>query len=119
MCNDVTGIKTGSELKINGLVVGRVKHMELFNSKYVLIAVNIFDNYKIGKKSMFSVEPSDFMGNKFISIALSDSSQQYFLDGDTTYIKNEPAAVKDFGETGVDLDSITKVLKVEFDKVYH
>ncbi len=75
--DNVDGLTTKSEIKINGFTVGSIDKIELYKTK-VLVGVTINRSITIPKHSVFELQNADLLGNKIINIKLDNSTAKYY-----------------------------------------
>ncbi len=81
--NDVTGVTTGSEVRIGGMKVGVVERLELDSNTYQAIAVmKIRENVKLPKDTSAAVVSSGLLGDKFVKLE-PGGDDAMFESGDT------------------------------------
>jgi phospholipid/cholesterol/gamma-HCH transport system substrate-binding protein len=81
--DDVTGVTTGSEVRIGGMKVGVVERLDLDPDTYQAIAVmQIRDGVKLPKDTSAAVVSSGLLGDKFIKLA-PGGDDAMFESGDT------------------------------------
>lgn len=74
---DVTGLSSGADVKLNGIKVGIVKSLTL-DHDYAAKAVLLIQNkYKIPEDSALSISTDGIMGNKFVAISVGFSNNHY------------------------------------------
>ena len=67
--DDVGGIKTGANILLSGVSVGRVAGVELApDGKSVTIQLKILNQYKIYDDARFEIEQYNFLGDKYVAI---------------------------------------------------
>lgn len=82
---NIDGLTVSNPVIINGLSVGRVSNINILQNKgnIVAVEVNINSNIKLSNGTVARLINTDFLGSKAIELMLNDSSQIYYLDGDT------------------------------------
>lgn len=73
---DVSGLTSGSDIKINGIKVGIVKKLSLEDDYSAKAELLIQNKYKIPSDSSVAISTDGIMGNKFVAISVgySDNS---------------------------------------------
>jgi phospholipid/cholesterol/gamma-HCH transport system substrate-binding protein len=93
---NVDGIIKGSDVKIGGIIIGRVESLDLDEENYnALVKFAIHKEVKIPADSSASISSSGFLGGKFVSISPG---------GDEEYI-NENGEIK-YTQSSVNLESL-------------
>jgi len=67
--DDVSGLSSGSDVKLNGIKVGIIKNLSLDKNYQAKVELLLKDNIEIPSDSSVSVTTDGLMGNKFISIS--------------------------------------------------
>lgn len=78
---DVSGLASGADVKINGIKIGIVKNLSLEADYSAKVNLLIQSKYKIPKDSSVSISTDGIMGNKFVAISVG-YSKDYFIQGD-------------------------------------
>ncbi|GAB6162080.1 outer membrane lipid asymmetry maintenance protein MlaD [Desulfothermus naphthae] len=80
--SNITGLKTGNEVRISGVEVGRVKDI-ILNPKdfYVIVVMEIRKDIKLSDDSIASIKTNGLIGDKYISIS-PGGSDIYLSPGD-------------------------------------
>ncbi len=81
--NQVDGLYTSNQVVINGFKIGTVRSMNIdpATSKIVVEVISTFD-YPIPDNSLASIQSTDLVGGKLVSIKLGDS-KTFLKSGDT------------------------------------
>ena len=80
---NVGGIKTGANVLVSGVPVGRVSGVDLaLDGKSVTINLKIFQRYKIYEDARFEIEQFGFLGDQYISIYPEKNVGRQLKDGD-------------------------------------
>jgi phospholipid/cholesterol/gamma-HCH transport system substrate-binding protein len=79
--NDISGLKTGDQVQMAGVQVGKVVQIGLKDNR-ARIAVRVDDGVPIDEGAIASVMTSGIIGSKYISIQLGPSDKM-LKDGDT------------------------------------
>ena len=74
--DDVSGLTSGADIKLNGIKVGIVKSLKLDNNYQAKVELLIRDNVKIPVDSSVAVSTDGIMGNKFIAISAGFSEEK-------------------------------------------
>lgn len=70
---DVSGLTSGSDVKINGIKVGIVKKLTLEPDYSARVDLLIQNKYKIPSDSSVAISTDGIMGNKFIAVSVGYS----------------------------------------------
>ena len=70
---DVSGLTSGSDVKINGIKVGIVKKLSLEDDYSAKVELLIQNKYKVPADSSVAISTDGIMGNKFVSISVGYS----------------------------------------------
>lgn len=70
---DVSGLTSGSDVKINGIKVGIVKKLTLEQDYSASVELLIQNKYKIPSDSAIAISTDGIMGNKFVAISVGYS----------------------------------------------
>ncbi len=71
---DVSGLTSGSDVKINGIKVGIVKKLSLEDDYSAKVELLIQNKYKVPADSSVAISTDGIMGNKFVSISVGYSN---------------------------------------------
>ena len=74
---DATGLASGADVKLNGIKIGIVKSLSLNKDYSVKAELLIQNKYKIPMDSSASISTEGIMGNKFVSISVGYSDNEY------------------------------------------
>ena len=74
---DVTGLSSGADVKLNGIKIGIVKSLTLDKDYSAKVEMTIKSQYKIPSDSSVSVSTDGIMGNKFIAISVGYADEKY------------------------------------------
>jgi len=78
----ITGLKTGNEVRISGVEVGRVKDIILNPKDFsVIVVMEIRKDIKLSDDSIASIKTNGLIGDKYISIS-PGGSDIYLSPGD-------------------------------------
>ncbi len=80
--DNISGVKSGSEIQIAGVVVGTVRDISLNEYGFALTTFQIDNNIKLAVDSIASVRSQGIIGDKFIQITLGGDTELY-APGDT------------------------------------
>ena len=87
--SNVGGIKTGANVQVSGVSVGRVSGVELDpDGKGVTIFLKIFQKYKIYSDARFEIEQFGFLGYQYVAIYPGDNDGPLLKDGDEVHCQN-------------------------------
>lgn len=74
--DDVSGLSSGSDVKLNGIKVGIIKNLTLDENYQARVELLLKDTVKIPADSSVSVTTDGLMGNKFVAISAGFSSEK-------------------------------------------
>lgn len=74
--DDVSGLSSGSDVKLNGIKVGIIKNLSLDKNYQAKVDLLLKDNIEIPSDSSVSVTTDGLMGNKFIAISAGFSKEK-------------------------------------------
>ena len=74
---DVSGLASGADVKLNGIKVGIVKSLVLDKDYSAKVELLIQDKYKIPSDSSVAVSTDGIMGNKFVAISVGYAEDKY------------------------------------------
>ena len=75
---NIGGLQIGSDVKINGVIVGEVSDIFLNNESYMAtVKSSYFDELSIPSNSTFTVANNGFIGSPYIEISIG-SNDEYF-----------------------------------------
>lgn len=78
--SSTTGLRSGANIEIAGVAVGRVVKIELDQNYNSLIHLRIRNNVKISEDSGASIKTSGLIGDKYVSLTPGGSSD-FLADG--------------------------------------
>jgi len=93
--NNISGIKSGADVQISGVTVGKVRQLRLNKENQAVVGMQIELGVAIPVDSIASVKSQGIIGDKYIQITLG---------GDETVYKAGEAIVDT--ESAVDLESL-------------
>lgn len=93
--NNVSGVKSGADVQIAGVTVGKVRQLRLNDEHQALVGMQINREVAIPVDSIASVKSQGIIGDKFIQITLGGDEKLYKPGG--TIVDTESA---------VDLESL-------------
>jgi len=93
--NNVSGVKSGADVQIAGVIVGKVRQLSLNKDNRAVVGLQIDRGVKVPVDSIASVKSTGIIGDKFIQISLG---------GDETLYKPDETIVDT--ESAVDLESL-------------
>lgn len=80
---NVGGIKTGANVLLSGVSVGRVSGVDLnANGTNVIILLKIFSKYQVHADAQFNIEQFGFLGDQYVAIHPRDNEGPLLKDGD-------------------------------------
>jgi phospholipid/cholesterol/gamma-HCH transport system substrate-binding protein len=107
--SQISTLTQGDPVKINGVKLGKVEKIQLEpKGSKVIVSVNILDHVRIPKSSLVKVQNIGLMGERQISVLLSED-KQLFKPGDTLNGLFDAGIAEAMGYAGEVLDS-TRVL---------
>ena len=72
---DIGNLQVGSDVKINGVIVGEVGEILLNSENYMaIVETSYFNHYEIPLDSTFKIAENGFLGSPYIEIILGSSS---------------------------------------------
>jgi phospholipid/cholesterol/gamma-HCH transport system substrate-binding protein len=66
---DVSGLSSGSDVKLNGIKIGAVRSLRLGDNYQAIAEIVIKDDIKIPRDSSAAITTDGIMGNKFVAIS--------------------------------------------------
>ena len=93
--NNISGIKSGADVQISGVTVGKVRQLRLNKENQAVVSMQLDLGVAISVDSVASVKSQGIIGDKYIQITLG---------GDETVYKAGEAVVDT--ESAVDLESL-------------
>ena len=93
--NNISGVKTGADVQIAGVTVGKVRQLDLSKENQAVVGMQINREVAIPVDSVASVKSQGIIGDKYIQITLG---------GDETLYKPDETIVDT--ESSVDLESL-------------
>jgi len=93
--NNVSGVKTGADVQIAGVTVGKVRQLNLNKENMAVVEMQVDRGVKVPVDSIASVKSQGIIGDKYIQISLG---------GDETLYK--PGEIIVDTESAVDLESL-------------
>lgn len=93
--NNVSGVKTGADVQISGVTVGKVRQLNLNKQSQAVVGMQIESGVNVPIDSVASVKSQGIIGDKYIQITLG---------GDETAYKPGETIVDT--ESSVDLESL-------------
>jgi phospholipid/cholesterol/gamma-HCH transport system substrate-binding protein len=93
--NNISGVKSGADVQISGVTVGKVRQLTLNKQRQAVVGMQIDRGIKIPVDSVASVKSQGIIGDKYIQITLG---------GDEAAYKPGEAIVDT--ESAVDLESL-------------
>ncbi|MBM9535761.1 outer membrane lipid asymmetry maintenance protein MlaD [Desulfobulbus alkaliphilus] len=73
--SNISGLKSGADVQIAGVTVGRVGHLRLNEDHMALVTLQIDRNIQIPLDSMASIKSQGIIGDKFIQITLGGDEE--------------------------------------------
>jgi len=93
--NNISGVKTGADVQISGVTVGKVRQLNLNEQRQAVVGMQIRNGIAIPVDSIASIKSQGIIGDKYIQITLG---------GDETAYKPGETIVDT--ESSVDLESL-------------
>lgn len=93
--NNISGVKTGADVQISGVTVGKVRQLNLNEQRQAVVGMQVRNGIEIPVDSIASVKSQGIIGDKYIQITLG---------GDETAYKPGETIVDT--ESSVDLESL-------------
>jgi len=75
--NNISGVKTGADVQISGVTVGKVRQLSLNKQRQAVVGMQIERGVKIPVDSVASVKSQGIIGDKYIQIALGGDEAAY------------------------------------------
>lgn len=79
---EAAGLEKGQFVRYSGVEVGRVDDIRV-SGQQVDVTMRIYDDTKVPKDSLFSIESAGVMAEKYVNIVPGHPSQGYIQEGDT------------------------------------
>lgn len=68
--NDVTGLKIGSDVRLAGVSVGKIKHIDLDTKTYLaVVTFELLSTYSLDDDTIVAIRTNGLLGDKFLSIS--------------------------------------------------
>lgn len=96
--NDATGLNEKTLIQSRGILIGKIKKLDLTKDGKILILANLKSEYEIPVNSKINVSKNNFQ--KFIDVEFRDS-QNFYTKNDTILIHNS---------NELSMDSIIKII---------
>lgn len=80
---NVGGIKPKAAVLMSGVKVGNVVDSQLSTNGSVVIALEIFDAYKIDREAKFMIDALGFLGDQYVAITVTNTSGHFLTNGET------------------------------------
>jgi phospholipid/cholesterol/gamma-HCH transport system substrate-binding protein len=93
--DNISGVKSGADVQIAGVVVGTVRDITLSSDDLARAALQVDNNVKIPVDSIASVKSQGIIGDKYIQITLGGDEELY-----------SPGSTLTDTESSVDLESL-------------
>jgi len=93
--DNISGVKSGADVQIAGVVVGSVRGITLSSDDLARAALQVNNNVKIPVDSIASVKSQGIIGDKYIQITLGADEELY-----------SPGSILTDTESSVDLESL-------------
>ena len=93
--DNISGVKSGADVQIAGVVVGTVRGITLSSDDLARAALQVNNNVKIPVDSIASVKSQGIIGDKYIQITLGGDEELY-----------KPGSTLTDTESSVDLESL-------------
>ncbi|MBV5316216.1 MAG: outer membrane lipid asymmetry maintenance protein MlaD [Desulfobulbaceae bacterium] len=77
--NNVSGVKTGADVQIAGVTVGKVRQLNLNKENMAVVEMQIDRGVKVPVDSIASVKSQGIIGDKYIQISLGGDEALYKL----------------------------------------
>ncbi|NOQ46946.1 MAG: outer membrane lipid asymmetry maintenance protein MlaD [Desulfobulbaceae bacterium] len=79
--NNISGVKSGADIRIAGVLVGTVRDLSLSEDDLAIVAMQIDKKVQVPMDSIASVKSQGIIGDKYIQISLG-GDEEYFQPGD-------------------------------------
>ncbi len=90
--DNVGGLVKGAQVRISGVVVGKVKEIKLQPNGKVKVALEIEKKYKIPANATAIIKTTGFLGDKYVEIIFKPS-KNFLKDGDVIYRTLPPTGI--------------------------
>ncbi len=75
--NNISGIKVGADIQIAGVIVGKVRQLNLNQDNLAMIGMQVDRDIKVPVDSIASVKSQGILGDKYIQITLGGDEVLY------------------------------------------
>ena len=75
--NNVSGLKTGSEIQLSGVTIGTVRTISLDKDNMALVSMQLDDKVQLPLDTMASIKTQGIIGDKYIQITLGGDTEMY------------------------------------------
>ncbi len=79
--NNISGVKSGADVQIAGVTVGKVRQLNLNDSSQAVVTMQIDRTVAIPVDSIASVKSQGIIGDKYIQITLGGDEKLYKPEG--------------------------------------
>jgi phospholipid/cholesterol/gamma-HCH transport system substrate-binding protein len=87
--NDIDGLSVGSEVKLGGVIVGKLIEVRIDEKSYkVIVKLSILDKYKIPDDSILSVGTNGLIGEKYLRILIGNSDNFLVNDAEIEFTQS-------------------------------
>lgn len=86
--DDVSGLATGADIKLNGIKIGIVKSLEIDEGYQARAELLIKDDIKVPNDSSISITTDGIMGNKFVAVSAGFSSDMFKPGDEVEYTRS-------------------------------
>jgi len=93
--NNISGVKSGSDIQIAGVTVGTVRDLSLSQDDTALVTMQINRDIQVPLDSIASVKSQGIIGDKFIQITLGGDEKMF-----------KPGGTINDTESSVDIESL-------------
>lgn len=95
---NVEGLAPGASVTINGLVVGKVSHINLSDNGKLMVEIIMTNSIEIPKSSKAIIYSPGFIGGKQIAIHLNLEDKNFAEDGDHLHGESDPGMLDSLTE---------------------
>jgi phospholipid/cholesterol/gamma-HCH transport system substrate-binding protein len=75
--SNISGVKSGSDVQISGVTVGKVRQIRLNEDHMALVTMQIDRDIQVPLDSMASIKSQGIIGDKYIQISLGGDEELY------------------------------------------
>ena len=84
---NIGDLQIGSDVKINGVIVGEVSDISLDHENYMaIVKSSFFDHFSIPSNSTFTIANNGFIGSPYIEISIGSNNE--YLENESFTLEN-------------------------------